>query len=241
MLKIVISQNNLKGIIDAVSHLTPDARIQILPDGIKIEAVDPANVAMVSLHASNGAFQFFKADPGTIALDLLKLSSLASGKEDVSLELDEENHKLKIAVGRSKYTMSLLDPAGLKGNPRIPQLDLPAMVAMPGGEFRYAVTSALKVSDHIVIEQHESEFKISAKGDIDSFEMPFSLTEMLSVRQGESRAVFSLDYVDDISKVAAKAAQVMIESGTDYPSRISFNIGESISVHYLLAPRIEQE
>lgn len=241
MLKIVISQPNLKGIIDAVSHLTQEVKLQILTDGLKIEAVDPASVAMVSLHASNGSFEYFKADPGEIALDLNKLSSLTAGKDNVTMELEEETHKLKIAVGRAKYTMSLLDPSSLHATPRIPSLDLPAAVAIPGEGFRDAVTSAAKVADHLVIEQHEDVFRLSAKGDIDAFEMPIPLTEMLSVRHGESRALFSLDYLDDISKVAKGSDNVMIETGIDYPAKITFNIGESINVQYLLAPRIEQE
>ena len=241
MFKIVISQPNLKGIIDAVSHLATEAKLQITPDGIKIEAVDAANVAMVFLHATVGSFEFFKADKMDIALDLQKLASLSAGKDNVSLDMDEENHKIMIAVGRARYTMSLLDPSGLRANPRIPTLDLPASVTMNGGDLREAVQAAAKVSDHVVLEQHDEEFRISAKGDIDSFEMPFSLTEMLAVRHGESRALFSLDYIEDISKVAARSDHVMIETGIDYPAKITFNLGESINIQYLLAPRIEQE
>lgn len=241
MLKIVISQPNLKGIIDAVSHVANEVRLQIMSDGLKIESVDPASVVMVFLHASAGAFEYFKADQGLIALDLPKLASLSAGKDNVTLELEEETHKLKISVGRAKYTMSLLDPGALKPTPRIPDLDLPASVAMPGEEFRDAIAAAGKVSDHIIMEQNDEAFVLSAKGDIDAFEMPISLAEMLAVKHGASRALFSLDYMDDISKVAKGSDNVMIETGIDYPTKITFNIGESINVQYLLAPRIEQE
>ena len=241
MLKIVISQPNLKGIIDAVSHVANEVKLQIMPDGLKIESVDPASVVMVFLHASNGAFEYFKADQGLIALDLPKLASLSAGKDNVTLELEEETHKLKISVGRAKYTMSLLDPGALKPTPRIPNLDLPASVAMPGEAFRDAIAAAGKVSDHIIMEQTDEAFVLSAKGDIDAFEMPILLAEMLAVKHGASRALFSLDYMDDISKVAKGSDNVMIETGIDYPTKITFNIGESINVQYLLAPRIEQE
>ena len=241
MLKIVISQANLKSIIDAVSHVADEVKLQIMPDGLKIESVDPASVVMVFLHASSGAFEYFKADAGTIALDLPKLASLTGGKDNVTLELEEETHKLKIAVGRAKYTMSLLDPGALKPAPRIPELDLPAAVTMPGEDLRDAIVAALKVSDHVVLEQSDEAFTMSAKGDIDAFEMPISLSEMLAVKHGASRALFSLGYMDDISKVAKGSDNVMIETGIDYPAKITFNLGESINVQYLLAPRIEQE
>jgi len=237
--KAVISQDRLKSIIDAVSHITDDAKLQISSDGLKIEAIDPANVAMVFLKASSEAFSFFQATEMTIALDIHKLSTLASGKEDVSLELIEDSHKLNIKVGRTKYTMSLLDPTAIKATPRLPQLDLPAQVAIQGSDLREAMQSATKVSDHVVVEQSDEEFKISAKGDIDSVEMPFALSELTNIRQGMSRALFSLDYLDDISK-AAKSSEVTIETGIDYPMKLSFNLG-NVYIQYLLAPRIEQE
>lgn len=241
MFKLVISQSNLQGIIGAVSHLNPEAKLQIAEDSIKIEAVDPANVAMVFLQASSGAFEFFKATPMDIALDLQRLSELTTGKDAVSLTLDEETHKLKIEVGRAKYTMSLIDPTAIKGAPRVPQLDLPAAVAMSGSDLRDAIASAAKVSDHVVLEQHESQFIISAKGDIDAFSMPFELAELTGIRNGESRALFSLEYISVIAKAARGSDNVLIETGIDYPATITFNIGESINIRYLMAPRIEQE
>lgn len=239
MFQVVISQPNLSSIIAAFSNMKDDIKIQIAEDGLKIEAVDAANVCMAFLKAPASAFEIYKATNGEIALDLMKLSSLTSGKDNVSLTLDEESHKLNIQVGRAKYSMSLLDPSAIKKPPRIPQLDLPAAITMSGSDLREAITYAGKVSDHVVIEQHEKEFKVSAKGDIDSFEMPFLLSELTGIRQGESRALFSLDYLQDISKVAAKCLDVHIETGIDYPMRIAFKLGE-IDIQYLLAPRIEE-
>jgi proliferating cell nuclear antigen len=241
MFNVVISQNNLKGVIDAVSHLVSEAKITILEDGIKIEAVDPANVAMVFLHASSGAFEYFKATPGEIALDLSKLSSLSAGKDSVSMELEEETHKLKIVVGKAKYKMSLLDPTAIKPGPRLPSMDMPAHVALSGVDLQEAVKAAAKVSDHVIFSQGEDSFTVSAKGDIDAFEMPFPLSELQGVKMGESRALFSLEYIEDIAKVASRADLAKIETGIDYPARITFNIGEYINIQYLLAPRIEQE
>ena len=241
MFKIVISQSNLSSIIAAVSHLTNDAKISISGDGLKIEAVDAANVAMVFLKAGAPAFDHFEATPCEIALDLQKLQSLASGKEPVSMTLEEETHKLHIAVGRAKYTMSLLDPSSIKAGPRIPQLDLPCSITMTGSDLQDAIKAANKVSDHIILEQTDEEFIFSAKGDIDSFRMPFQLTELTGIRHGMSRALFSLDYITDISKVAASGKEVQIETGIDYPARIAFIPSPDISVTYLMAPRIEQE
>jgi proliferating cell nuclear antigen len=240
MFKIVISQSNLSSIITAVNHLIDEAKITVLADGLKIEAVDPANVAMIFLHAKACAFDHFEASPCEIALDLQKLQSLASGKEPVSMVLEEETHKLHIAVGRAKYTMSLLDPSALKSTPRVPQMDMPCSITMAGNDLQDAIKAAGKVSDHVILEQNEEELRFSAKGDIDSFSMPFQLSELTGVRQGVSRALFSLEYVAAIAKVASGCKEVRIDTGVDYPAKIEFSIGD-VDIRYLLAPRIEQE
>lgn len=240
MFKIVISQTNLKSIIDAINHLTTDAKISISADGLKIQAVDAANVAMCFLHAKAAAFDHFEATPGEIALDLQKLQSLASGKDPVSMVLEEETHKLHIAVGRAKYTMSLLDPSSIKNAPKIPQLDLPCSITMTGSDLQDAIKAAGKVSDHVILEQTDEEFIFSAKGDIDSFRMPFQLSELTGIRNGMSRALFSLDYTANIAKVASGSKEVKIDTGIDYPARIAFS-GSNIDITYLMAPRIETE
>lgn len=240
MFKCVISQSNLSSIIAAVSHLVDESKIKISGDGIKIEAVDPANVAMVFLNAKAGAFDHFQATVGEIALDLKKLASMASGKEPVSMTLEEETHKLHIAVGRAKYTMSLLDPSAIRACPKIPQLDLPCAIILAGNDLQEATKAAAKVSDHIILEQDDEAFTFSAKGDIDSFKMPFLLSELTGIKHGMGRALFSLEYVQDIAKVASGSKEVKIETGIDYPAKISFSMGE-IDINYMLAPRIEQE
>jgi proliferating cell nuclear antigen len=240
MFRIVISQPNLAAIVTAVTGLVNEAVVQISEKDIRIEAVDPANVAMVFLTAGQAAFDFYLATAGKIAMDFGRLAELAGGKEPVSIELDEDNHKLRIAQGKAKYSMSLLDPGAVKGNPRLPQMDMPCSITMVGADLSEAIKNAGKVSDHVIMGQHEEDFSISAKGDVDSFSMKFPLSELTGIRQGESRALFSLDYLEDMAKVS-KGVDVTIETGIDYPAKISCKPVAGIDVMYLLAPRIEQE
>lgn len=240
MLKFVISQANLAAIMTATNAIVNEIKMQITEKDIRIEAVDPANVCMVFVKADAAAFDFFQATPGEIALDLARLTELTSGKESISIDLEEETHRLTIRQGKAKYSMSLIDPNAIKAAPRLPTLDMPCSITLPGSDLAEAVRAAGKVSDHVIMAQGESDFSISAKGDIDSFSMKFPLTELTGIRHGESRALFSLDYMEDIAK-AAKAWNVTIDSGIDYPAKIAYKAGEAISVMYLLAPRIERD
>jgi len=167
--------------------------------------------------------------------------SMADKGENVQLELDEESHKLKIGVGSLSYTLSLIDPTAIRKEPRIPELDLPAHVTLPGGELRRAVKAAEKVSDHVILGVSDEGFYMEAKGDIDSLKLKIPSTELLEMKPGEARSLFSLDYLEDMSKSIGKAGEVTLEMGIDYPLKIHFKLGQSVEVSYLLAPRIEQE
>ncbi|OPY53059.1 MAG: DNA polymerase sliding clamp [Methanosaeta sp. PtaU1.Bin060] len=244
MFKAVINADTLRDAIESVSSLVDEVKFSISDKGLELKAVDPANVAMVSLKIGAEAFEFFKADQREIGVDLVRLSdvlSMADKGETVQLELDEESHKLKIGVGALSYTLSLIDPTAIRKEPRIPELDLPAHVTLPGSEFRKAVKAAEKVSDHVVLGVSDEGFYMEAKGDIDSLKLKIPSTELLGMKPGEARSLFSLDYLEDMSKSIGKAGEVTLEMGIDYPLRVGFKIGQHVEITYLLAPRIEQE
>lgn len=238
--KVVIPPTTMKDIINAIKDIAEEVKIQVSPIGLKIQAVDAANVCMVFLDAPQEAFEFYKAEAGDLALDMIRLDQFTNGSDSISMELDPETHKMAVSHGRSKFSMSMIDPTAIKGAPRIPQLDMPCSMVISGSDLYDAIQSALKVSDHAVLEQNEDEFVLEAKGDIDSVRTAFQLSELTGIRQGMSRALFSLDYLADISKVARKVSAVQIETGIDYPMVATFEMGK-ISVRYMLAPRIEQE
>jgi proliferating cell nuclear antigen len=238
--KVVISPTTMKDIINAIKDVAEEVRIQVSETGLKIQAVDPANVCMVFLDAPQDAFEYYKTDAGDLALDMIRLDQFTNGSDSISMELDPETHKMAVDHGRSKFSMSMIDPTAIKGAPRVPNLDMPCSIVISGADVYDAIQSAIKVSDHAILEQDEENFVLEAKGDIDSVRTAFQLSELTGIRQGMSRAVFSLDYLADIAKVARKVSAVQIETGIDYPTVISFGMGK-ISVRYMLAPRIEQD
>ncbi len=244
MFKAIINAETLRDAIEAVSSWLDEVNLALAEKGMELKAVDPANVAMVSLIVRSEAFDYFKATPGEIGVDLVRLSdvlSMADKGENVQLELDEESHKLKIGVGSLSYTLSLVDPTAIRKEPRIPELDLPAHVTLPGGELRRAVKAAEKVSDHVILGVSDEGFFMEAKGDIDSLKLKIPSTELLGMKPGEARSLFSLDYLEDMSKAIGKANEVTLELGIEYPLKVNFKLGQSVDINYLLAPRIEQE
>jgi len=114
MFKAIIESDKLKEMIEAVSSIVDEGKLNLSSDGISIKAVDPANVAMVSLNLNSDAFEEFNASEGELGVDLKRLGDIvdmAQKAEMVELELDEEQHKLIIRMSGLTYKIALLAPS----------------------------------------------------------------------------------------------------------------------------------
>lgn len=245
MFKATIDADILKSSIETLSVLVDEARFRISTEGLSVRAVDPANVAMVSFELASSAFDDYAADDCEIGMDLTKINDIfgvAEKNEKATLEQDEMSQKMSIHIGGFSYTLSLLDPSTIRAEPRIPQLELPAEVVLNGKELQKAVKAAEKISDHMSLGVDEEIFYMEAEGDTDKVRLEMPRDQLIDLKSGDARSLFSLDYLSDIVKPASKSNEVTLELGRDYPIRISFIIAEGAGkISYLLAPRIESD
>jgi proliferating cell nuclear antigen len=245
MFNAIIESEKLRNTLEAVSSIVDEAKIHLSPDGMSIRAVDPANVAMLTLNLKSSAFEEFTATEGELGVDLNRLNdilSMAERTEPVELELDEESHKLMVRMSGLTYKISLLDPSSIRKEPKVPELDLPAKIVLSGNELRRAVKAAEKVSDHMSMGVDGDIFYLEAEGDSDRMRLDILKDQLISLEPADARSLFSLEYLSDMIKSAGKASEVTIELGKDFPVKISFQIAEGNGdVGYLLAPRIESD
>ncbi len=245
MFKATIDANLLKDSIESLSVLVDEARFRISPEGIAVRAVDPANVAMVSFDLPASAFDGFEADDSEIGMDLTKVTDILSvvdKNETILMELDDLSQKLLIQAGGLSYTISLLDPSTIRAEPKIPQLELPAEVVLNGMDLRRAVKAAEKISDHMLLGVEGDVFFMEAEGDTDRVRLEMPRDQLIDLKPGDARSLFSLDYLSDIAKPASKSNEVALSLGLDFPVKINFSIPNSDGeVKYLLAPRIESD
>ncbi len=245
MFKATIDADLLKDSIESLSVLVDEARFRISPEGIAVRAVDPANVAMVTLDLAASAFDEFNANDCEIGMDLTKLTdalSLIDKNDKVMIELDDMSQKLAIHIAGLSYTLSLLDPSTIRADPRIPQLDLPAEVVMNGKDLRRAVKASEKISDHMLFGIEGDLFYMEAEGDTDRVRVEMTRDQLIDLKPEDTHSLFSLDYLSDIVKPVAKSNEVHLEFGMDFPIKISTNFANSVlKVSYLLAPRIESD
>ena len=262
MFKAKIDANVLRECIESITAIVDEGKLRIAEDGLKLWAVDPANVAMVSFELQSDAFDEFRfaakeAEPGAevegtteskaeteIGIDFVKLLGILGigGREEVELELDEHAQKLFTRMGSLAYTISLLDPSSLRKEPKVPELEFPVQVIIETEEFRRTIRAAEKIGDHIVLGVDGEVFYMEAEGEMDKLRLGLRKEQLIHLTPGTLHSLYSLDYISAMSKGMSHAENITLNLGKDYPLQIEFEVAKGKGkVSYLVAPRIESE
>jgi len=245
MFEAKVKAEVLREVVDVVSTLVDEAKINIARDSTGVKAVDPAHVAMVELSLERSAFDAYKAEEGELGLDMDKMKEilrLAKAGDTISLVHDEDKNRLVVTVGNTTRRMALVDTAGMS-DPKVPSLNLPAKLTVRTDELRQGIRASESISDHIALRASTAGFEIVSEGDTDtvSHVVPKELLEELQCKDSV-RSLFPLDYFSNMVKAISSASTVTIYLGNDYPVKLEFRIaGGKGDVRYLLAPRIESE
>jgi len=243
MFSAEIDSDKLKEAFETVAVLVDECKLRFSPTELSIRAVDPANVAMVTLDLYQDAFNKYEASEGEIGLDLGRFMDILgmAGREDtVILQLDETAHKLLIYIGGLAYTTSLLDPTTIRREPKIPQFELPVHVILKGSVLVRAIKAAAKVDEYMWMQVADDTFTLEAEGDMDNVRIKIEQDELIGLESSDAaRSLFKLEYLQDMGKAIGKSNEVRIDLGKDYPVKMNFKIaGGSGDVTYLLAPRV---
>ena len=237
----------LKNAINALLAIVDEARFNLTPTGVSVRAVDAANVAMVSLELPDSAFTSYSVeDEITIGLDLPKFANLLKmGDADSICEIDlQDSCILKIKMGSLKYSISLLEPSTIKREPEIPEIDLSGEVILKGSDFMQGIKASKSIGDYLVIEVNSNpteSFIMETEGDVDKVTLNLTKDDVFSISvddEDKVRSMFSIEYLEEIGKVASASDEVKLKVGNDFPIDVSFLLGNT-RLRYILAPRIE--
>lgn len=241
---IIVEAELLKTLLKGLNILVNEARFRFEQDGLKVMAVDPANVAMVSVNLPATSCEVYTVDGEEVVVgvnidglsDILKLAR----KRDIA-EMIIDDSNLTLRFGCLEYSIALIDPSAIRKEPKEPELELPAKAVLNAGEFKKAIQSADKVTDHIVFRSDSESFYIEAKGDVDAIKVDFRY-DLIEHNKAEARSMFSVEYLKEFVRIAGNKDNVTIYLGNDMPLRLHFGVdGGKLEVEYILAPRIETE
>lgn len=250
----IVKADRITGWLEYVHVLVDEAKIHLRDDGFRTRAVDPANVGMVDSRLETTAFESYDiTNEGVIGMNTNRLYDVLGHADDdelVNLEYDHATKKVVVSYGRHQFTIALIDPASIRQEPDLPDLNLPVDADVDAGEISEAVSLTDEVTDHIKIESRSDPdvLEFYGEGDTDDYTWTGEAGEEVhfNARPTEDvSSLFSLDYLKDMVKPFDNDQTVNIRLGQEFPTKMETTLGDDDETWgeavYMLAPRIQSD
>lgn len=233
----------LRNLIKAISVVVEEGSFRIDGEQMGLLAMDPSHVAMVDFELPKEFFDRYSAK-GEVRLsinmrELLKFLDRVDRGEHLRIKLDEEQSRVVLECRRGghlrTFTMPLLEP--IEEEAPSPKIFFKASARALTQSIRRAIRDAALVSEHVRIEISAGELRIHASGEAGSVSSVWEMgaDDLLEIKaQEESRATFTISYLQDMINAAATSSEVVnIELSTDMPIRMNFELPQGKLVYYL--------
>lgn len=253
-----------KAILEALQDLITDVQIECSSEGMAIQSMDSAHVALVQLMLPSTCFVQYRCDRG-VALglnlpSLHKLIKTADNKDTVELSAQEGGDsliiKLKGKTRRCRWALKLMDiEADRLG---IPEMEWHSMITIPAKEFQYVCKSMSLVADTITVTTTSKPNKVefSGKGDLSDGTIEYVASTVdgdpwgrIEVEILKPLALsFSLRYLSFMTKATSLSNFTVIKMHKETPLCVEYSIRRPLGdddaqsygfVRYYLAPKIE--
>ncbi len=226
--------------IEIISELVTEVRIKVNEFGLSINAIDPANVAMVGFKIPKSSFSHFEADKEILGVNLDSLKQIlkrcSSGS---SLIFERKENFLNIQIQdrvKRNFNLSLIEIES--DDKEMPNLEYSSKVEIDSVDLIASVEDCAVVADACSFIVKEGKFAIEAKG-LNSARTEFSGDEA-RIEAENCKSKYSLEYLSKFAKGAKLSPKTTLRFADDHPLRMDIRTNE-IELSFLLAPRVETE
>lgn len=221
-----------------ISELVTEVRIKISKTGLGIIAVDPANVALISLKVPHSAFTHFESEEENLCVNLEDFKQILKRAElGSTLIMQKEDNRLKLSIENTVKRHFYLSLINLESEEKkIPELEFDSSIELASEMLKHAIEDAAVVSDACTFDLGKT-FIIEAKGALNATKTEFSSDE--AKFKGEAKSKYSLEYLQKFIKAGKFSDKANIQFKKDFPLRLDFR--GNVEMTFILAPRVEDE
>ncbi len=227
-------------VIEILSELVTEVRIKFNEFGLSINAIDPANVAMVNFKLPRNSFSQFEAGEEILGVNLDNLKRIlkrCGGGSSLILEKKENFLNIQIQDRiRRNFNLNLIEIEAEEKE--MPALEYTARVEMNSVDLIDSIEDCMVVSDACSFIIQDSKFIIEARG-INSARSEFSGDEA-KIEAENCKSRYSLEYLGKFMKGAKLVEKTILNFAEDHPLRMVIK-SEHMELGFLLAPRVENE
>jgi len=225
--------------LNIVGKLVSEAEFKLSKDGLKIVAMDPANVAMVIFNFKAAGFINFDcpedAGYGVNFSQLMPVLKRLKGKDAVTIGFGD---KIFIkSTGREFEIPILADIETTKD--KIPELEFKATVRAKSEEVAEAIEDIKLVTENSGrLVCNKGKFAIIGEGDLSKADVDLVPTEVVVTQEETVEGRYSVEYLGKMMDGKKISDEVTLRYSKDYPLKLEFKSG-SIELAFILAPRVD--
>jgi proliferating cell nuclear antigen len=232
------NSSTLSKAVELISELVTEVKIRLNEYGLSITAIDPANVAMVSLRIPKKSFSEFDSGNETLGVNLDSLKRILK-RSSGPLTLEKKENLLYIQMDdriKRNFILSLIDIES--EDKEMPNLEFSARVELESQDLIDSVEDCSVVADACSFIIKEEKFVIEAKG-LNSTRTEFSGDEA-KINAEACKARYSLEYLQKFVKASKLTDKTILNFADDHPLRMDVRT-ENLEISFILAPRVETE
>ncbi len=249
MFKAVIDDSKLlKDGISAINELISEGVFEVSDQGIKLVAMDPSSVAMIVFQLLPSAFTSFDAkQPQKIGLSVDQLKNVLrriTGSERVVLSVDDSRFLVEImGTHKRSFALPIIDIEA--DDLRIPSLEFDSVVELKADALKDGVEDVSIISDSVTLAADGRSLAINSAAEGSEVKVvlessdPDSVVKIVS--KEESKAKYSVEYLNKMIKAGKLAETLTVSFKTDYPLKLDYLTKDKIKVSFILAPRVETD
>lgn len=230
----------LAKIIDIISDLVTEVRMNINEFGMSITAMDPANISMVNFKIPKSAFSQFEVEKEVLGINLDNLKQiLRRCSAGSSLIIEKKENLLNLHIQdriKRKFTLNLIEIDSEERD--FPDLEFSSVVEINSVDLITSIEDCNIVADACSFIIKDGKFIIEAKS-LNSAMSEFSGDEA-KIQAENCKAKYSLEYLQKFMKGAKLCEKSVLKFAEDHPLRIDFKTPE-MELNFILAPRVETD
>src|SRR3990167_7524046 len=248
-MKLVLAEPKyFKDSISIISELVSEAKFTASTNGLKLVAMDPANVAMVVFELLSSCFTEYQVK-GTedVAINLNNLKQIlrrAKPDDILTLETTEDN-KLKIIM-KSNTTRSFSIPTldFEDKEQKVPELTFPFSVELASSLLSKSIEDVSVVAESVTFLGEKSQLSVKAEGDLSKAFIEIKPDEQTIIRtdsDNKFKAKFSLEYLKKMIAGGKLSDKATLHFNTDYPLKLEYKLVDRLLLSFILAPRVDND
>ena len=237
----------LKEPVSILSDLVNDVSIKVDSQKVEIIATDPANVALVVFKLLSSAFiEYEVSGKEVISINLDNLNQVLrrlKGNDTLTLELDKEKNKLKIKMSGDSERMFQLSLIELEDrDQQVPELNFNSKVIMNSKVLEEAIEDVGIVADSVSLGLNSDKMSIKGEGNLSHALVELKANEDTEIYfKNEIMAKYSIEYLKKLIKGGKLSDKVIIQWDTDYPLKLDYNLVDKLGLSFILAPRVSED